>query len=288
MGEKLRDIHKIRIGHSELMVELNAGSSEPGGRIIHIQNDKFRYQLTEKDFYHFAGMILRSWSEFKFIKENWPDNIKPKNLKAREPVLPQTLGILNDFALQMETFKVNFRILDVQNKMITILLRHDDMPVLSKILKGRKIKQCIHPLGKKNGYKFLYRMNEFQLYKFNDLYLEFFFQLPCASLTPKTWMPLDLAIQTRLWEQEIRKDGLLWVDDLNQYLFHLCWAIFANNGFSPFEKDFLISHKTVLDDLEFEQFASLVFFKFTPDLLRLLKEDRYDDILPSYYKFSDY
>jgi hypothetical protein len=288
MGEKLRDIHKIRIGRSELTVELNAGSSEPGGRIIHIQNDGFRYALTEKDFYHFAGMILRSWSEFRYIKEHWADNVKPKSLKVREPVSPQTLDILKDFASQLENAKVDYRVLDVQNKMITMMTRHSDVARLGEILKGKRFKQCIHPMGKKRGYRYLYRMNEFLLYKYKGIYLEFYFQLPCASLTPRTWMPLDLAIQTRLWEQNERKNGLLWVDNLNQYLFHLCWAIFSNSGFSPYEKEFLASHKAVLEELEFARLTSLVFFKFTPDLLRLLKEDRFDDILPSYYQFSNY
>lgn len=288
MGEKIRDIHKIRIGRSELMVELNAGSSKPGGRIIHIQNDKFRYELTENEFYHFAGMILRSWAEFRYVKEHGTDHLKPVSLKAREPVSHRTQNLLNDVASQLEAVSMDYRVLDVQDKMVTMMLHHDDRTKLNEILKSRKFKPCIHPMGKKSGYRFLYRMDEFLLYKYDGVYLEVFFQLPCASLTPKTWMPLDMSIQTRLWEQKSRQDNMLWVDELNQYIFHLCWVIFVNNGFSPYEKGFLIAHKDVLDDLEFTRLASLVFFKFTPDLVRLLREDRFDDILPLYYQFSNY
>ena len=65
MGEKIRDIHPIKIGNSSLMIELNEGYTASEGRLIHIQNKKFRYLLRESDFYHLSSMVMRAWSEFE-------------------------------------------------------------------------------------------------------------------------------------------------------------------------------------------------------------------------------
>jgi hypothetical protein len=69
MGEKLKDIKSIRIDDSEMMVELNAGS-KMSGNIIHIQNKKIRYELTERDFLEFARLIIRAKAEFDYMKNH--------------------------------------------------------------------------------------------------------------------------------------------------------------------------------------------------------------------------
>ena len=43
MGEKIRDLHSIKIGSSELMIELNEGNTKAEGHLIHVQNKHFRF-----------------------------------------------------------------------------------------------------------------------------------------------------------------------------------------------------------------------------------------------------
>jgi hypothetical protein len=73
MGEKIKNIKLIKIGRSEMMVELNAGTSPGQGNIIHIQNEKMRYSLTEKEFLEFAGMVIRAKAEIDYIKKGTDD-----------------------------------------------------------------------------------------------------------------------------------------------------------------------------------------------------------------------
>lgn len=68
MGEKIRDIKEITLCGSKLMVELNKGYKKNDGDVFHIQNDKFRYLIKEKDFLKFAGLVLRAESEFDYLK----------------------------------------------------------------------------------------------------------------------------------------------------------------------------------------------------------------------------
>lgn len=69
MGEKIRDIGKIKIGKVDFDVELNKATSTNGPRYIHIQNPKFRYCLTESDFYQFGSEILRAKKHFLWEKK---------------------------------------------------------------------------------------------------------------------------------------------------------------------------------------------------------------------------
>ena len=66
MGEKIRDVYPITLIGSKLMVELNEGYSKQQGRVIHIQNNKFRYLLKEKDFYTLSSNILRANAAERF------------------------------------------------------------------------------------------------------------------------------------------------------------------------------------------------------------------------------
>ena len=288
MGEKIRDIHPIKIGKSSLMIELNEGYSASQGRVIHIQNQKFRYLLTENDFYKFSGMVLRSWSEFKYIKEKWAEKVQQKEFNDREPVSHQSYLTLNKFVNILVKEDIEYRILDFQNKMLSVIVNQNYRGKLRNIIREERFVELYHPLGKEKGYKFLYQMDPFVLFKYENLYIEVFFQLPCASLTPKTWIPLDRVIQKRVWELRNVEKNILWVDDICKYIFHLCWAVFVNLGFSPYEKHFLMLNKKVLDTLEFPNLLSLVFFKFSQELISLLKEDKFEAIIPSYYKFVDY
>lgn len=68
MGEKIRDLHSVKIGSAELMVELNEGNTKGEGRLIHVQNKHFRFLIGEKGFLELAATILRAYSEMQYYK----------------------------------------------------------------------------------------------------------------------------------------------------------------------------------------------------------------------------
>lgn len=288
MGEKIRDIQRIKIGNSSLMIELNEGYSASQGRLIHVQNKKFRYLLTEMDFYHFSSMILRAWAEFENIKK-MPIKIKQEEeFKERKPVTSNMDNYVKDLAFQLYSLKIDYRILDVQEGLLTIIINPKDFTKAKTFFRQQNAKMLPHPLGLKNGYRFLYQMEPFLLYENGDKLVEIFCQLPCASLTPKTWIPLDRSIQHILWEKEDVNDSVSLCNDSCKYIFHLCWAIFHNLGFSPFERAFLESKKDLLDSKQLCEMFPFVFFNFSPLLVDYLKDSNYDRIIPAYYSFTNY
>lgn len=288
MGEKIRDIHPIKIGGASLMIELNEGYSASQGRLIHIQNKKFRYLLTEKDFYHLSSMVLRAWREFAHIKESIVKTSKIGNFRERNAVPQEMVEYIICTTSKISDVNIDYRVLDVQDKLLTLLINPKDIILIDKLLKQDGAKAIHHPLGRKYGYRFLYQMEPFHLYKSTDKFIEIYFQLPCASLTSKTWIPLDKSIQSRIWDNIHEENGILYCDEISRYIFHLCWAIFHNKGFSPYEMEFLDSKKNLLSSEYLKESLAVVFFNYTPFLIDLLKGGKYDMIIPNYYSFKQY
>lgn len=68
MGEKIRSIGKIKLKQQEYEVELNEPLDELIGGMIHIQNDNFRMELSQKDFYEMASAIMLAQEQLLRIK----------------------------------------------------------------------------------------------------------------------------------------------------------------------------------------------------------------------------
>ena len=50
MGEQIELLGELSVGGEKFSVDANLGLSGPGGRDIHIQNEKLRFQMYERDF----------------------------------------------------------------------------------------------------------------------------------------------------------------------------------------------------------------------------------------------
>jgi hypothetical protein len=70
MGEKIRVISKINFKGVNLDIELNAGSAMAKYPLhIHIQNDHFRFDITEKDYLQMAIAICAGKKKLMNNKE---------------------------------------------------------------------------------------------------------------------------------------------------------------------------------------------------------------------------
>ena len=70
MGEIIKKIEKIRIGNSSFWVEKNKGTHSEGIYDIHIQNDRFRLNITEDDFIKMSACILYARENLMTYKVN--------------------------------------------------------------------------------------------------------------------------------------------------------------------------------------------------------------------------
>lgn len=68
MGEIIKNIGCIQIGKSIVDVELNHSTQSDEKYEIHIQNDKFRLALPEKEFLQMASAVLLAKKQLDIIK----------------------------------------------------------------------------------------------------------------------------------------------------------------------------------------------------------------------------
>ena len=136
--------------------------------------------------------------------------------------------------------------------------------------------------------KFLYQMKPFELVKYKEIYIEFMFQLPCMSLTPKRWMPLEKRIQQHVWDNRKSDNDVKYIDDTSLLIFKICQAIFKKGNFSKETETLINKLMGVVDREVLRTLLKEVFFLFTDQLLELISQQRYDEIMYRYVTFCDY
>jgi hypothetical protein len=115
-------------------------------------------------------------------------------------------------------------------------------------------------------------------------------RLSCKSLTPRVWIPLDKKIQQSVWDNKIfDKEQNSWrMDDKNLLVYLLARCIFDKRIFSDLYIKEIENHKNLLNDDYVLEALHLVFFNFTPTLMKLLKIDMYKKIINEYISFKEY
>ena len=68
MGEKIKDLKKIKLGHNDLVLELNEGTHVMGKYDIHLQNDRFRLNTNEYDFLKIASCLMYAKENILYYK----------------------------------------------------------------------------------------------------------------------------------------------------------------------------------------------------------------------------
>ena len=289
MGEKIRDLQPIHIGKAELMIELNEGYIKNEGRLIHIQDKHFRYLLKEKEFLKMAGAVLRSKREMDYIK---CDASVDKNQKVHVDCLDASKAV-KDIERELKDIftkeNIRYRIVSDGAEYITILIHQDDKKKSQSCFDAFGMREIDHPYTEKAGYIYLYQMNPFKLFIFRGIYIEVYFQLPCMSLTPKNWIPLDRAIQSHIWNCEVRdEDECIVLDAISKVIFLCGWSIFTTHYFSIRSREYIEAHIEVLQQEETMRLMKTVFFNFTDELKDLLIDRQYDQVLESFYRFDKY
>lgn len=285
MGEKIRDIRTITLCGQKLMVELNEGYNSAQGKVIHIQNSSFRYLLKIKDFYAMSADILRAKAEFDYLKQR--DYFQ----QPKDEADPYERADFNDFEL-LRIFsenRVDFRILKGLEKIVTIVVNPKNVDLFSKIIHVAHCRKYLHPISKYQGYSFLYQMAPFKIYKYKSRFYEVFFQLPCLSLTEKTWMPLDKVVQGYLWAVPAAGEGgEAFSDDRIRFIYRLTDCVFRKRGFHDYDKVYFEQRKSLLHDEVMDSFLEKVFFKHKNIIVDMICEGRYDELVQQYLTQTNY
>ena len=288
MGEKIKDLYPIHIGNTELMIELNEGYSNEG-RVIHVQNKKFRYLFKEMDFLNLSANILRAKSELEYIRKDKKRlDIKKTNVSILQNTKASKRTIEN-FCDLLINDRVEYRIVEIGEKYASVIVLPEDYQKFKRVIeKNEGFTRLQHPYGELFGYTYLYQMKPFHLYKYQEIYLEIMFQLPCMSLTPKTWIPLDKKIQSHVWTLETKRNNYKYLDDISYFVFKVCWAIFKDGYFNNECVDIIKSLQISINDCKLKELFALIFFSFTDTLCDLLANEQYDNIVEAYYTYTNY
>lgn len=286
MGEKIKDLHPIKVGSASFMIELNEGYTTEG-RVIHIQNSKFRYLFKELDFLKVAANILRAKSELDYVRVNRAEKASREKSHSGTALSQELDDTALRFVDMLGSSGADFRVIEAGDGFLSVIVRNEDYNKYRKcVASSRDVTLLEHPSGKLFGYKFIYQMRPFEMLKYKSSYVEVLFQLPCMSLTPKTWMPVDRKIQSRVWEsvnpESITLDGVCYL------IFKICWSIFKNGYFTVQSRNVIGSLLKEVDLQTFREFAELVFFNFTDNLIAMLAQSRFDEIIPCYFEFMEY
>ena len=137
-------------------------------------------------------------------------------------------------------------------------------------------------------------IQEYQFWRKEDieynLYIDASFALCCKSLVPKTWIPLDKKINQSAWTEKAfdAKNNFWQLDDKNLLIYLLARCIFDKEIFKDAYIIEIEKRLNLFNDIYVREAMELVFFKFTPKLVNLIKNKNYASIINEYISFKEY
>ena len=198
------------------------------------------------------------------------------------------------------------------SKIRYVLLRNINGELPNQLTKGKDVDFLVHPSDKSKFrffvetlgfkkirhpfhlYKFLYNLESFHFFEKKDLILDICYQIACQSLNKneKAWLPLDCVIQESFFANRVlyeENDFKYWKPCFEDELIGLIVrSVFDKRIFLD---SYIETIEILFDKIKINNVSkklNLIFFKFTPKLLDMLKLRSYDKILDQYLTFKDY
>ena len=146
--------------------------------------------------------------------------------------------------------------------------------------------------GEHDKYFFVYNLRPDIYAKKDDCYFHAYDRFSCVSFTNmgKSRVPLSKCIQDRIWKEKRWDESNQWwiMDDITILLFLIIRSILDKREFRIKYRNEIEKRITLIDSDEFIKICRMVFFNFTPVLIKSIKDKHYDKIIKEYQSFSDY
>lgn len=145
-------------------------------------------------------------------------------------------------------------------------------------------------MRRKNGYTFLYPMDDGDWFVKDKMIIEAFYQLNVHALKENTFLPLDEEINKNIWRKRRWNSDKQWycMDEETLFVYLIARSVFDKKGFSLTYKNEIKKGYHLLQDKNVVSQLKLVFFKYTDRLIKLLEEEKFDEIISDYLQFCDY
>ncbi len=210
-------------------------------------------------------------------------------------------GIINIFKL-LNKNKLNYILIRNINqelphklevgKDIDILINKNEEKKFISFLKENSYKQLIHPFRYDT---FLYGVNRLEFrYKNNkDILFDPNFQIIVRSFEAGQWIPLDQIIQKSAWEnkrfhQQDSNFGYWTLSYDDEFVCLVARCVFDKKEFQDGYKKRIDELYSMINKEDVLEKLNLIFFKFTPYIMELIKEKNYDNIIKNYLQFKEY
>ncbi len=180
---------------------------------------------------------------------------------------------------------VPYRVMRNINNTVILLVRKIDQEEVVCYLKQKGYAH--EENGWYKNFDFRYQLEPPISLKRKKITIEIFNKIPCASLTPRTYIPLDDAIQMTAWEAPYVKNNIAWLPLEVEFIYILTICIFLAN-LSDAEKFFLTQHINFCDSKHIVALLRKVFFNFTNDLIHLVREKDFSNLYDAYISFKEY
>lgn len=177
------------------------------------------------------------------------------------------------------------------NKDIDIMVKSNQKKILHSIIKKQGGIEMIHPYGPWAGYQTLYDANPPIMYILpSKLMIDVTNILCIKCLNMKAWIPLDKAINSSIWNEKDWNYNLkCWqMDEKNYICYLIARSLFDKHEFESNYINEIKLRKYLLDDADVIQKLEKIFFGYTDNLIKLIKNDQYNKVLNSYIKFENY
>lgn len=197
-----------------------------------------------------------------------------------------------------------------KNDLNYVLIKNDNNAIPNSVESGEDIDFLIHKndynrlidIAVANGYErivgescksyFLYQLREDILLKKDDCYFHFFEALSCTPLTNmgRCKMALENSVQDHIWKNRIWDSERKWwiMDDVTILLYLIVRSVFDKKRFRDKYIREIEKRIKYIDEFTFYELAKTVFWGFTPRMIELIKERKYEDVLGRYLSYSEY
>ena len=181
-------------------------------------------------------------------------------------------------------------------KDIDILVHIDDRERFARVMSEHNWMYRTPPLGREAGWNFGYNLPEYQFWQYQPqkidqiFYVDACFKLMCKSLMPKVWIPLNEPMQKKAWqEQEWNEELKCWqLGPKTLFVYLFVREVFDKHEFKDEYIQEIEKRKKYLEDDEVYELLKTVFFGFTDELIKLVKNGEYKTIVRKYITYQNY
>ena len=113
-------------------------------------------------------------------------------------------------------------------------------------------------------------------------------KLCCKSLFENAILPLDKSCNRYAFENFEEKDGVRYANSIVKMISIIMNSMLEHGGFNDESMRFIKANSTLLDDTKLFSLLDKEFFEFTPKLIKLLKENKFDECVSCYESNLEY